>query len=100
MLEYIQGGDEVKPNKPKFWLLLSGIYLVFLCVFICVFNPDFTDIKNCFLLAPLYIPLFISSYLKHKNDEYARDGIWETKYSFIFSTALIGVIKITVDYFR
>jgi len=95
-----KGGDNLQPGKPKFWILLSAIYLAFLCVFILIYNPTFTNIKNCFLLIPLYIPLFISSYIKHKYDECANDGIWQTKYSLIASTLIVVAFKFVAEYFR
>lgn len=84
----------MKLNKPKFWIYLSGFYLVFLCAFILIYNPSFDDIKNCILLIPLYIPLFISSYIKYKDDECANDGIWETRYYIIASMVIVVAFKI------
>ena len=90
----------MKPNNPKFWMLLSGAYLVFLFVYILICNPSFNDIKNYFSLIPLYLPILISTYLKHKNDEYASGEIWDTKYFLIFSTVLVVVFKIIAECLR
>ncbi len=96
----VKGGDILKRDKPNFWIALSAIYLIFLLGFIWINNPDFLDVKNCLLLIPLYVPLFISLYLTHKNDEYADDSIWATKYSVIIVTAGIVLFKIIVNYLK
>ncbi len=90
----------MKPNKQIFWMIISIIYLVFLLIFICIHNPDFLKIENCLLLVPVYIPIFISLYVKHKNDECASSHIWGTKWSLIIITAIVVVFKIIVNYFK
>ena len=91
------GGDILKFNKPNIWIMISYIYLIFLLIIMLIYNPDFSEIKNCLLFIPLYIPIFISSYIKHKNDEYAESFIWGTKWSLIVVTAVVAVFRIIVN---
>ena len=87
----------MKFNKSNIWTTISYIYLVFLLIIILIYNPDFSEIKNCLLFIPLYVPIFISSHIKHRNDEYAEGFIWGTKWSLIVVTAIVAVFGIIVN---
>ena len=90
----------MKLNKPQFLMLISAIYLFFLLFIIWIYNPDFKDMSNFFLLIPLYIPLFISSHLSHKNDKYASGTIWATRFSLVGTSLIVVLLKLIVNYFR
>ena len=87
-------------KEPKFWMSFAYIYLFFLLVFIWFFNPDFLNIRNDLLFVPLYVPILISVHLKHKNDEYASDCIWESRYSLITVTIIVVLFALIVNYFK
>jgi len=90
----------LKFNKSNICTTISYIYLVFLLIIILIYNPDFSEIKNCLLFIPLYAPIFISSYIKHRNDEYAEGFIWGTKWSLIVVTTIVAAFKIIVNCFK
>ena len=87
-------------NKSNICTTISYLYLVFLLVFIFIYNPDFKEIKNCLLFLPLYVPIIIASHIKHKKDEFAVGFIWETKWSLIIVTTIFVIVKIIVNYFK
>ena len=90
----------MKPNNPKFWKVLSAVYLVFLLIIILIYNPDFSDVKNWALFIPLYAPLVFSVYLKYKNDENASDTTWETRWILLIFTGIVAVFKLIANYFE
>ena len=90
----------MKLNKPNFLIFLSHVYLVFLLVYIWIYDPELLDIKNCLLFIPLYVPILISTHIRHKGDKYANDEIWDTRNSLLFATALVVIFKIAANHFR
>lgn len=97
MLHYTQEGDYMKPNTSKFWMVVSIVYLPVLFAIIWIFNPDFGEYKTWLLLVPMYVPLLVSTCLRHKNDNNARYIKWDAKILFLVFTAIFALFKLLVD---